>query len=172
VTGEGFFLTDAANGVQFKKGPLSSPVQMAWTDPAHHNAFLVRPNPDGSVTSISMNMFGNVSPQPASTTPNGYRALAYWASQEGCGSIKQLDAKTCPTVWNALGAWHDANQDGIAQAEEIQTLDSAGIDRISLNYHESRHVDQYGNLFRYTSEILEDSAAQENRCYDVFLVVD
>lgn len=81
TTGEGFFLTDLAHGVQFRRGPASTPEQFSWTDPAHHNAWLVRPNVDGSVTSLSMNMFGNLSPQPQSSSPNGYAALAYWASQ-------------------------------------------------------------------------------------------
>lgn len=161
-------MTDVAHGVSFKKGPASTPQQMAWTDPVHHTAFLVRPNADGSVTSISMNMFGNVSPQPTSAKPNGYAALAYWASQEGCGEIDKLDAKMCPVVWSGLRLWHDANQDGVAQSGELQTLGDAGIYGISLNPHESQYIDQYGNLFWFRSQIW--SGGGDNRSYDVFLL--
>ena len=173
VTGEGFFLTDVAHGVSFRRGPESAPQQFSWTDPAHHNAWLVKPNADGSVTSMSMNMFGNLSPQPKSSTPNGYLALAYWASQEGCGDLtgKKLDAKSCPAVWSALRLWHDANQDGIAQSGELQSLDDAGITGISLNYHDNRYIDQFGNQFFYRAQIWDvDGNDGNNRCYDVFLM--
>lgn len=42
TTGEGFFLTDLQHGVQFRRGPTSALDQFSWTDPAHHNAWLVR----------------------------------------------------------------------------------------------------------------------------------
>lgn len=48
TTGEGFWLTDAQHGVAFYEKPDGPLQQMSWTDPAHHNAWLVRPNPDGS----------------------------------------------------------------------------------------------------------------------------
>ena len=168
-TGEGFFLTSKQNGVQFRKesgGPLQ---QMSWTDPAHHNAWLVRPNADGSVTSLAANMFGNLSPQPTSREPNGYSALAYWAQQEGCGKISWLDFTSCPAVWQQLKLWHDGNQDGVAQPEELQTLEAAGVSSISLEYHENNYIDAYGNQFRFEAKIRDAAGHQADRCYDVFL---
>jgi hypothetical protein len=167
--GEGFHLTDAAKGVDFRERAQDPLVQMSWTDPAYHNAWLVRPNPDGSVTSLAANMFGNLSPQPPSPDKNGYRALAYWAEQAGCGTLDHLDAANCPLVWAALRLWTDTNQDGIVQREELHTLDSLGVKRISLEYRESRWVDQYGNQFRYVAGIQDEAGAKDNRCYDVFL---
>ena len=171
VTGEGFFMTDLAHGVAIKKGPDSATAtRMAWTDPAHHNAWLVRPNADGSVTSISGNMFGNVSPQPQSSSPNGYAALAYWASQEGCGALKKLD-KSC-SVWPELRLWHDANQNGVVDSGELRTLDEAGITAIGLGDHLSKYVDQFGNLFEYRAQIWDMAGNSNNRSYDVFLVIN
>lgn len=171
VTGEGFFMTDFAHGVQFRRGPASPLEQFSWTDPAHHNAWLVRPNPDGSVTSMSMNMFGNLSPQaPPSSSPNGYSALAYWAANAGCGELKKLDANACPEVWKSLMLWHDANQNGIAEPGELVTLQDAGLYGISLDYHESQYVDAYGNMFEYRAQDWDSSANANNRSYDVFLV--
>jgi hypothetical protein len=169
--GEGFFMTDKAHGVQFKKGPQSQPQQMSWTDPAHHNAWLVKPNADGSVTSVSMNMFGNLSPQPISVHPNGYAALAYLAAGKGCGKVVRLDAKSCPAVWNELRLWHDANQDGIAQPGELLGLDEAGVNGISLEYHADSYIDQFGNQFFYQSQIYDAANGPHNRCYDVVLVL-
>lgn len=142
---------------------------MSWTDPAYHNAWLVRPNPDGSVTSLAANMFGNLSPQPPSPDKNGYRALAYWAEQAGCGVLAQLDAANCPPVWAALRLWTDTNHDGIAQPDELHMLDALGVRQISLRFHESRWVDEYGNQFRYVAGIEDAAGPKDTRCYDVFL---
>lgn len=150
TTGEGFWLTDAQHGVAFHEEADGSLQQMSWTDPAHHNAWLVRPNPDGSMTSLAENMFGNLSPQPTSVHPNGYAALAYLMEQEGCGNkFTRLDSNNGPVVWNELRLWQDGNQDGVAQSEELHTLTDLGVYAISLQFHESDHTDQYGNGFRY-----------------------
>jgi hypothetical protein len=168
--GEGFHLTDAAHGVAFRERPAGALTQMSWTDPGYHNAWLARPNPDGSVTSLAANLFGNLSPQPKSEDPNGYRALAYWAEQEGCGVVDYLDAQNCAAVWTKLRLWQDSNQDGIAQPEELHTLEELGVHRISLDFRESRWTDEYGNQFRYVAGIADADAPRDKRCYDVFLV--
>jgi hypothetical protein len=170
-TGEGFWLTDKQHGVQFRKNQNSPLQQMSWTDPEHHNAWLVKPNADGSVTSLALNMFGNLSPQPPSDEPNGYLALAYWAAQEGCGQISRLDSSTCPAVWTQLRLWQDSNQDGVAQPKELHTLEALGVLGISLEYHESQRIDQYGNQFRYAAPIYDAAGEENERCYDVFLVM-
>jgi hypothetical protein len=167
TTGEGFYLTDEQHGVTFRELTTGRPEQMSWTDPAHHNAWLVRPDPDGSVRSIASNMFGNLSPQPPSDEANGYMALAYLAAQTGCGRVVRLDS-TC-AIWNELRLWEDRNHDGIAQPEELRTLEQSGIEALSLNYREVKRADQYGNRFRYTANVLEAHQGTE-RSYDVFLI--
>jgi hypothetical protein len=87
-------------------------------------------------------MFGNLSPQAPSDAPNGYRALAYAAQQVGCSIGGHVDAQVCPTLWNELRLWQDANHDGVAQPDELHTLESRGVQRISLEYHESWRTDQ------------------------------
>ena len=168
-TGEGFFLTDKAHGVHFRTTSESALQEMSWTDPAHHNAWLVRPNADGSVSSLEANMFGNLSPQPASDEPNGYAALGFWAQEQGCGKVTHLDATTCPVVWGELRLWQDGNQDGVAQPEELHTLEALGVHGISLQYREKAWVDQYGNQFRYVSQV-DEAAGENERSYDVFLI--
>lgn len=84
--------------------------------------------------------------------------------------MKKLDSKACPAVWSALRLWHDANQNGIAEAGELQTLEDAGIYALSLDYHGDRYIDQYGNMFEYRSQIWDSAGNGDNRCYDVFLL--
>ena len=73
-------------------------------------------------------------------------------------------------IYNRLRTWIDANQDGIAQPEELHTLAELGVHSISLRYRESRRVDEYGNQSRYVAPIEDLEARRDNRCYDVFLV--
>src|SRR6266481_206284 len=73
--GEGFRLTSAANGVLFDIRGDGHPVQIAWTAPGSHNAFLALDrNGDGKVSS-GKELFGNFTPQPSSNHPNGFLAL-------------------------------------------------------------------------------------------------
>lgn len=168
-TGQGFHMTDVAHGVAFRKYPSDPSVHLSWTDPHYGNAWLVRPSPDGTVTSLAFNMFGNLSPQPPSDNPNGYSALAFWSKQAGCGIIDHLEAVNCPQVWSQLRLWVDANQDGVAQPKELRKPGAMGVLRISLNYRELRRVDQYGNQFRYVAGIEDAGGPKDKRCYDVFL---
>lgn len=73
--GQGFHLTNVNNGVVFTFFPDSPPVHLSWTDPAYANGFLALPNADGVVANATQ-LFGNLTPQPQSATPNGYLALA------------------------------------------------------------------------------------------------
>jgi hypothetical protein len=161
-TGEGFHLTDASHGVQFRKTPAGAPLQMAWTDPAYHNGWLALPR-DGKVEALS-ELFGNFTPQPKSDHPNGFQALAQYDLNHD-GVIDREDA-----IYTRLRVWIDANHDGIAQPEELHTRAELGVERISLNYRESRRTDEYGNEFRYVAGIEDAASAKDNRSYDVFLV--
>lgn len=161
-TGEGFHLTDASHGVQFRKTPAGAPLQMAWTDPAYHNGWLALPR-DGKVEALS-ELFGNFTPQPKSDHPNGFLALAQYDLNHD-GVIDKEDA-----IYTRLRVWLDANHDGIAQPGELHTLAELSVERISLNYRESRRTDEYGNEFRYVAGIEDAAGVKDNRCYDVFLM--
>ncbi len=166
---EGFHLTGAEAGTLFRATPEAAPMKLSWLDPRFGNGWLVRPNPDGSWTdmSLSRNLFGNLSPQPPGGERNGYRALAYWAAQEGCGEIDHLDARNCSAVWNALRVWTD-NGDGIVQPSELHTLSDLGYTRVDLRYRDSRFTDAWGDQFRYTSTVRDDQGHERERSYDVF----
>jgi hypothetical protein len=176
VSGRGFQLTDAQSGVQFDITGIGKPMQIAWTAQGSMNAFLVFDrNNDGLINSGS-ELFGNFSPQPKSRFPNGFIALAQFDKKEnggnGDGILDNRDA-----IFSELRLWIDSNHDGISQPDELFKLPDMGLFSISLAYKESRRTDQFGNLFRYRSEInvfheQRDQSQASPVAYDVFLTTN
>ncbi len=116
-------------------------------------------------------VFGNFTDQLATTTPNGYLALAEFDKPEnggnGDGIIDSRD-----DVFSKLRLWVDANHDGVSQPDELFTLPSLGVYSLGLRYRSSPRVDQFGNQFRYTSIVNPIGRRDQvnRRDYDVFLV--
>jgi hypothetical protein len=172
TSGQGFFLTNVANGVKFDISGTGTPVQMAWTANGASNAFLALPGSDGLVHN-GKELFGNFTAQPPSSNPNGFLALAVYDlpanGGNGDGIIDSRDA-----IYSSLRLWLDANHDGISQPNELHTLSSLGVASISLKYHFSRKEDQFGNLFRFRSRLNVDDPDDQSEVgpttYDVFFV--
>jgi hypothetical protein len=69
-----------------------------------------------------------------------------------------------------LRLWRDANHDGISQSSELRRVESAGVRRLSLDFRESRRVDQWGNWFRYRAKVLDGRGRDIGQwAYDVYL---
>jgi hypothetical protein len=178
--GEGFHLTSAENGVTFDIHGDGEPLRISWTAPGYHNAFLALDR-DGSGTITSgKELFGNVTPQPQSATPNGFLALAEFDKPEnggnGDGVIDEHDA-----VFSKLVLWIDDNHDGISQPSELHGLSEFGIHSLSISYFESRKTDEFGNQFRYKARVNPRKEDRDSRdetvagevgrwAYDVFFV--
>jgi hypothetical protein len=171
LTGDGFFLTDAAHGVMFDIANSGVPFQVAWTANAN-NAWLVLDRNQNGVISSGAEMFGNFTAQPSSPHPNGFLALAvYDDPANGGNGDGVIDARD--KIFSSLRLWVDANHDGISQPEELHTLPELGIYSISLDYSLSERKDQYGNLFRYKAHVnkgLHGPSDVGKSAYDVFLV--
>jgi hypothetical protein len=158
-----------AGGVTFDISGTGHPIQMGWTAAASDNALLALPGADGLVHN-GKQLFGNFTPQPASSSPNGFAALAVYNlpanGGNGNGLIDSGDA-----IFPSLRLWIDANHDGISQPEELHTLPSLGVNSISLNYKADRRIDQYGNVFHYRSQVNQGDPTNTGRmAYDVFFV--
>src|SRR5579883_3659702 len=108
---EGFHLTSEIAGVNFhihRNGPL---YRVSWTDPQWHNGWLALDrNGNGTIDDFT-ELFGNLTPQPPSRTPNGYAALAVFDDPanggNGNGVIDPGDS-----VYDKLRVWIDANHKG------------------------------------------------------------
>jgi len=171
VSGQGFFLTSATNGVQFDISGTGKLVQTGWTAQGADNAFLALPGPDRLVHN-GKQLFGNFTPQPSSDHPNGFAALAvYDLPANGGNGDGVIDSRD--KIFSSLRLWIDTNHDGICQPDELHTLPSLGVNSISLEYALSRKEDQYGNVFRYRGRVNpedQDGSSVDRKAYDVFFV--
>lgn len=174
VSGEGFKLTNAQNGVQFDIAGTGHLIQIAWTAKDSANALLCLDRNGNGVIDSGKELFGNVTDQAPSPQPNGFLALAEFDKPEnggnGDGVIDQHDR-----IFTSLRLWIDVNHDGISQPEELFSLSQKGITSISLRYRESRRMDEFGNQFRFRSAIgssgqVSGGSSVGRMAYDVFLV--
>jgi hypothetical protein len=162
-------LTAPLAGVRFPIRP-GAPAQYSWTAAESKDAFLALDfNRDGLINDGS-ELFGNFTPQPPVSDPNGFLALAQNDLPEyggnGNGLIDEGDA-----IYQRLRLWFDHNHDGISQADELRSLEDLRVQSISLDYKDSNYIDQYGNVFRYRAKVLrKGTQGVTSFAFDVFLV--
>jgi hypothetical protein len=172
VSGDGFLLTSAEQGVDFDFFGRGTKIHLSWTDSSAKNAWLVLDRNHNGVIDDGTEMFGNITPQPKSKTPNGFLALRVFdLPGNGGNGDGVIDAKD--RIYSSLRLWIDANHNGISEANELFTLPELDVISINLDYHESEKIDQFGNRFRYRSSVVGAQHSSVDRfIYDVFLIVD
>ncbi|HSR69423.1 MAG TPA: hypothetical protein VLU25_15915, partial [Acidobacteriota bacterium] len=174
VRGNQLWLTDLEHGVRFDLDADGFDEALSWTQQGVDDAFLVLDRNGNGQVDEGTELFGTFTPQPPSTNPNGFLALAVFDLADNGGNrdgrISAEDA-----IFESLQLWVDWNHNGFSEPNELRPLPATRIQAIHLDYRESRRRDQHGNGFRYYSVIDMTPHQQGPRrkfAVDVFLLSD
>lgn len=173
VAGNGFDLTNWANGVQFDLDGDGVREHLSWTAAGSDDAWLALDrNGNGSIDSGG-ELFGNHTEQPVpppGESENGFLALAVFDKRRNGGNNDgQIDSRD--DVFSRLKLWRDSNHDGLSEPSELKRLINTPIRVLELNYHESQRHDEHGNWFRYRAKVRDERGAHVGRwAWDVFLI--
>jgi len=163
----GFSGTDALHGVSFDIKGDGNPLKLAWTVASSKNGWLVLDRNGNGKVDNGQEMFGNYTPQPQCSDPNGFLALKEYDKLEnsgnGDGVIDSRDA-----VYNGLRIWIDANHNGMSEPSELFKLPDVGLSSLSLDFKASGKRDRYGNRYRFWAKV-NGNADVGKYAWDVYL---
>lgn len=169
LTGRGYQLTTAADGVRFDFFGTGAPIKMSWTASGWTGGFLALDRNGNGRIDNATELFSNITAQagPPAKGANGFLALeAYDLPANGGNGDGWIDEHD--TVYSKLRIWIDSNHNGISEPEELLTLKQAGVQAIAVTYTNTQWKDSFGNMFRYSAP-LRTRLSQNQLVYDVLL---
>ncbi|MBX3280706.1 MAG: hypothetical protein KF868_22140, partial [Acidobacteria bacterium] len=168
--GNGFMLTNAANGVHFDLDSNGVPERLSWTAWGADDSWLAWDKNMNGVIDNGTELFGNYTSQPSSKHPNGFEALAQYDKLEfGGNEDGKISAED--SIYSSLRLWRDVNHNGLTDPLELLPLEQVGLIAIDLDYRESKRVDVFGNRFVYRARIRNSNNTHIGRwAWDVFLL--
>jgi hypothetical protein len=168
VKGNGFKLSNQAEGVSFDITGTGNVERLGWTRADSDDAFLALDRNGNGTIDNGLELFGNFTDQPKPL--DGRERNGFWALT-GFDSNADGEIDANDPIYTKLRLWQDTNHNGFSEATELHTLSELGVTTIDLEYKESRKRDAFGNLFRYRAKVKDSHDAQLGRwAWDVFLV--
>ena len=170
TAGDGLRLTGGREGVNFDiDADPATPNRLAWTEADSDDAWLALDRDGNGRIDDGTELFGDRTPQPPSSDPDGFPAPAEYdrpaKGGDGDGALGSGDA-----VFASLRLWADANHNGLSEPGELHPLLAKGVAKIELGYQESKRRDRHGNVFRYRAKVYGIDGVHLGRwAYDVFL---
>ena len=172
VLGDGFNLTSFADGVNFDIDADGTKEHLAWTALGADDSFLVLDRNGNGTIDNGAELFGDVTPQPISSLPHGFIALAEYDKPEKGGNADGLITRG-DAVFSQLRLWQDSNHNGVSEPTELHTLRQLGLNMIDCDYRRAGRRDEHGNVFRYRAKVKDTHDAQVGRwAWDIFLVAE
>jgi len=153
LTGDGINTISIEHNVKFDFDGDGHPINTGWAQKG--NGFLVIDHNGNGIIDNSSELFGDKTPLPDGSISNdGFQSLsAFDDNADG-----RIDAND--NVWGELLVWHDMNEDGVSEKNELINLSQLGIKSIDINFERLGKFDVAGNFHGDTSSVTWDNGKQ------------